>query len=147
MKTLKLLIAIISLSFFTSAFAQRGEHKKDEIESYKIAFITKRLDLTSDEATKFWPVYNQYQDELKELRSRNRKALVNVYQNIETMSDADIAKVLDDELAFKQNELNLTKKYLPQFKTVLLVKKVAKLFKAEEDFKTELLKRMQQNNR
>ncbi len=147
MKTLKLLIAIISVSFFTSAFAQRGESKKDEIESYKIAFITKRLDLSPDEAEKFWPVYKQYQDELKELRSRNRKALVNVYQNIETMSDADIAKVLDDELAFKQNELNVTKKYLPQFKTVLPVKKVAKLFKAEEDFKTELLKRMQQNSR
>jgi hypothetical protein len=63
------------------------------------------------------------------------------------MSDADVSKVLEDELVFKQNELNLTKKYLPQFKTVLPVKKVAKLFKAEEDFKTELLKRMQQNNR
>jgi len=147
MKTLKLVLVILFLSIFTTSFAQRGERKKDEIESYKIAFITKRLDLSSDEATKFWPVYNQYQDELKELRTRNRKALVNVYQNIEIMSDADIAKVLDDELAFKQNELNVTKKYLPQFKTVLPVKKVAKLFKAEEDFKSELLKRMQQNNR
>ena len=147
MKTLKFLIAIVFLSFFTNSFAQRGERKKDEIESFKIAFITKRLDLTTDEATKFWPVYNQYQDELKDLRVKNRRALLNVYQNIETMSDAEIAKVLDDELAFKQNELNVTKRFLPQFKTVLPVRKVAKLFKAEEDFKTELLKRMQQNNR
>jgi hypothetical protein len=147
MKTLKLLIAIISISFFTSSFAQRGEKRREDIETFKIAFITKRLDLTTDEATKFWPVYDQYQDELKDLRQKNRKTLFNVYQNIETMSDADVSKVLEDELVFKQNELNLTKKYLPQFKTVLPVKKVAKLFKAEEDFKTELLKRMQQNNR
>ena len=101
--------------------------------------------MTSDEASKFWPIYNQYQSELKVLREKNKKELVDAYSNFETMADADVNKVMEDELTFKQNELNLTKKYLPQFKTALPVKKVAKLFKAEEDFKSELIKRIQQN--
>ncbi len=145
MKPINLIIAVLFSLFFSSVIAQKGERKGERIESFKIAFVTKRLDLTTDEATKFWPVYNQYQDELKDLRERNRKVLLNAYLNIETMTDKEIEKVLDDEIAFKQNELNVIKKYVPQFKTVLPMRKVAKLFKAEEDFKTELLKRMQQN--
>ena len=145
MKHLKLLSVILLSLLFLNANAQRPAKSDDRIESFKIAFITKRLDLTSDEASKFWPIYNQYQSELKVLREKNKKELVDAYSNFETMADADVNKVMEDELTFKQNELNLTKKYLPQFKTALPVKKVAKLFKAEEDFKSELIKRIQQN--
>ena len=145
MKPLNLIAALLLICFMLPSFAQRGEKKGERIESFKIAFITKRLDLTSDEASRFWPVYYQYQDELKELRDRNKKILLNAYLNIETMTDKEIEKVLDDEITFKQNELNVIKKYLPKFIAVLPMRKVAKLFKAEEDFKAELLKRMQQN--
>ena len=145
MKLQHIFLGILFTCIIHLSFAQKAERKGERIESFKIAFITKRLDLTSEEATRFWPVYNQYQSELKELRDKNKKVLMNAYINIETMSDKEIELVLDDEYAFKQNELNVIKKYLPQFKLVLPVRKVAKLFKAEEDFKTELLKRMQQN--
>ena len=147
MKTIKLLSLFILLSFFVGAFAQKSEQGDDNIKTFKIAFITKRLDLTSDQAEKFWPVYNQYQEELRALREKNKKALLNVYLNIDNLSEKDMEKVLDDEIAFHQSELDVTKKYVPKFKTVLPVRKVLKLFKAEEEFKSELLKRSRQNNR
>ena len=33
----------------------------EKLNNYKIGFFTKKLNLTSGEAEKFWPVYNEYQ--------------------------------------------------------------------------------------
>jgi hypothetical protein len=61
------------------------------------------------------------------------------------MPDKDVEKAVDTELGFRQNELDLLKKYHGQFKQVLPIKKVAKLYRAEEDFKRELLDRIKEN--
>ncbi len=59
------------------------------------------------------------------------------------MSDAEVEKMVDQEMAFRQSELDLQKKYHPQFKKVLPIKKVAKMYKAEDDFRRELLNQLQ----
>ena len=146
MNSLKLFISVLFSCFIFSSFAQKSGGS-DNIKTFKIAFITKRLDLTSDQAEKFRPVYNKYQEELTILKERNNKLLLNVYLNIESMSDEEMNKFLDDEIIFRQNELDLLKRYVSQFKAVLPVRKVLKLFKAEEDFKLELIHRAGQNKR
>jgi hypothetical protein len=145
MKILNLIAAFLISGFVFNAFGQKSGG--ESVESFKIAFITKRLDLTPEQAEKFWPIYNQYTDDLKALREKNTKVLQYVYINIETMTDNELENIVSQELAFRQNELDITKKYIPQFKSVLPIRKVLKLFKAEEDFKKELIKRMSQNNR
>ena len=145
MKILNLIAAFLISGFVFNAFGQKAG--EDNVHTFKIAFITKRLDLTSEQAEKFWPIYNKYEDELKLLRDANSKVLLNVYINIETMNDNELEGIVNQELTFRQNELDVTKKYIPQFKSVLPIRKVLKLFKAEEDFKKELIKRMSQNNR
>ena len=62
-KLIKSTLLIIFLSFSVLSMAQKGEKRKeikDKIESQKIAFITQKLSLTSDEAKVFWPIYNEY---------------------------------------------------------------------------------------
>ncbi|QQR95672.1 MAG: hypothetical protein IPJ93_02755 [Bacteroidota bacterium] len=58
------------------------------------------------------------------------------------MSDKEVEKVVDDEIVFRQSELDIIKKYHAQFKQVLPIKKVARLYQAEEDFKKELLRQL-----
>jgi hypothetical protein len=105
----------------------------------KIGFLTDYLDLTSDEAKVFWPVYNKYQDETDQLRKTRRKNILNDQPNFDSLSDAELEKIVDSEIAFRQNELDIQKKYHPQFKKVLPMNKVAKLYRAEEEFKKKLL--------
>ena len=62
----------------------------------------------------------------------------------DTMADKDVEKLVDGEIAFRQAEIDVLKKYNPQFKKVLPMKKVAKLYRAEEDFKRELLQKLQE---
>jgi hypothetical protein len=118
---------------------------REHVEAMKVGFLTQRLNLTPEEAKVFWPVYNKYQDELEVLRKSRRENLVNAKTNFDEMSDKDVEKAVDSELGFRQNELDLLKKYHGQFKQALPMKKVAKLYRAEEDFKRELLDRIKEN--
>jgi len=120
----------------------RGK-QKERIETMKIGFLSERLHLTPEEAKVFWPIYDQYQDELETLRKSRKEKLMNDRTNLEDMSDAEIEKMVDGEIAFRQSELDLIKKYNPQFKKVLPIRKVGRLYRSEEEFKRELLRKLQ----
>ncbi len=139
MKRSKCIFISVLLFVSTSVFTQPQRPVREKVETMKVGFITERLNLTVEEAKTFWPVYNQYQDELETLRKPRRENLMNAKKNFDEMSDKDIEKAVDSEIAFRQSELDLLKKYHPQFKKVLPIKKVAKLYRAEEDFKGKIV--------
>jgi len=118
--------------------AQNGER----IEVMKIGFISERLNLTPDEAKAFWPVYNKFTEELKKLRLSTKGKITEEMADMPNMTDVEAEKVLTDMVNFKINEAEMIKKYAVAFKKVLPVKKVVLLFKAENDFKRELLKQL-----
>jgi hypothetical protein len=142
MKKYIYLIAIIA-TISLNAKAQKGER----LEAMKIGFITERLNLSSDEAKVFWPVYNKFTDDMKKLRQSSKGKISEEMADMPAMTDAEAEKVLNDMVNFKIQEADLLKKYATEFKKVIPVKKVVLLFKAENDFKRELLKKLSQRNR
>lgn len=139
MKTITLLL-LIAFAGWMPLKAQEGNEK---IEALKIAFITKRLQLTTDEAQKFWPVYNQYEAEKKEIRESTIGTIKQLKEDGEfTNAEADqaIAKYIE----FKSRDLDLTKKYVGEFRKILPSVKLAKLVTAEDHFKKMLMKQAQQ---
>ena len=121
-----ILIFLVMLGSFSGLKAQDGDDTRAEkIQALKIAFITQKLGLTTDEAQKFWPVYNQYNGEIQKAESDNGNA-----------------NVIDKE----QKILDIKKKYLNSFEKVLGPQRVNKLFNAEKDFRTILIRRLQNRN-
>ncbi len=118
-------------------------NKEDKIWALKVAFFTQKLDLTPDEAQRFWPIYNAYQAELKQLRKTRKSLLQETSENVESLNDKELDALMEDELNLAQKEIDVRRKYHPQFKTVLAIRKVAKLYKAEEQFKRRLLEEIQ----
>ncbi len=140
-KYIYLLVIVASISL--NAMAQKG----GRLEAMKIGFITERLNLNSDEAKVFWPIYNKFTDDMKKLRQSSKGKISEEMADMPAMTDAEAEKVLNDMVNFKIQEADLLKKYASEFKKVLPVKKVVLLFKAENDFKRELLKKLSQRNR
>ena len=147
-KSLIVLFLCLALQVSAQQRQQGGDRpqrpNREQVETMKIGFITQRLNLESEEAKVFWPVYTKYQDELEALRKTRRENLGNP-KNFDSLSEKEIEKAVDSELTFRQSELDLLKKYHSQFKQVLPIKKVAMLYRAEEDFKRELLDRLKEN--
>jgi Skp family chaperone for outer membrane proteins len=140
----KYLIIGVLLLLCGRVSAQTKNDKKEQIAAFRVAFITKELNLSSKEAQLFWPVYNEYQDKLEALRTSRRKE--NKKLSPETMTDQEAEQFIDNETDFKVNEANLQKQYYNRFKQSLPLKKVALLIRAEDDFKRELLKQLKDKN-
>lgn len=135
----------ICMMLFTSVCLAQPGDRRENVEAMKIAFITKELQLTPAESEKFWPVYNQYDNQLKELRKAKRSNRKEV--DMTAASDKELEERLMDEFSFRQKELDLSKEYYQKFKSVLPTKKAVALYKAEEEFKRELLRRIQNKHR
>jgi hypothetical protein len=126
----KIIIVCLSIVLSVGAFAQQGKR----IEAMRIAFITQRLNLTSEEAQQFWPVFNQFSEKMQQIKGPKSDTA------LEDMSDADAEKMILTEFDKESRELELKKEYYQKLKKVLSVRKIAKLYRAERDFKNELVK-------
>lgn len=135
MKYITILILLISLS----GFAQGGER----IKAFKRAHITDALSLTTDEAEKFWPIYNAHEDKMSSLRRTERGEIQAIVKgDPASMTDTQANAMIDKRLGFKETELTYTKELVEKLRSVIPPKKIVRLFKAEEEFKRILLDRM-----
>lgn len=136
MKTKYFFLPLLLLGLAFTGFAQS---KTTDIEALRVAHYTKALSLTSEEAQKFWPVYNEYLQKKEDLRKNHLASMKTKQGNIDKLTDAEQLAMVDQELAYKQKDLDLQKNLVKQLKLILPAKKVALLFKAEEDFKKILI--------
>ena len=129
------IIACLILS--TSLFAQSREERHEQIEAIKVAFITNKLNLNSDEAQQFWPIYNVYQKELMELMKKRRED--------RQKENVDPNDRINADLAYETKMLELKKKYKKIFLKAIPPEKLIKLYQAEREFREHLIKQL--NNR
>lgn len=122
---------------------QMPEERARQIKSQRIAFISQRLDLSPAEAEKFWPVFNQYdreqeavRKELRDLHRELRKDAAN--------TEAEAGAALDREMAARQKDLDIRRKYVGEFRRTIGAVKALQLGRAERDFNRELLKRLRE---
>lgn len=140
---MRTIFTIVSFFFvFTQASLAQDGQGNEKIEQLKIAFITKHLKLTTDEAQKFWPVYNQYEAEKKQIR-QSTIGSVKELKDDGDFTNAEADQAILKYIEFKSKDLELTKKYITEFKKILPSTKVAKLVTAEERFKKLLAKQAQ----
>jgi hypothetical protein len=102
-----------------------------QIDSVKRQVIAANLTLTDTEATKFWPVYEQYSADLKKITD-TKNALVREYADAygsltDEQADSLIRRWLDSDIA----AFELRRKYLPIFRQVLNGKITATFFQVE----------------
>ncbi|HEY1060578.1 MAG TPA: hypothetical protein VGE44_02790 [Daejeonella sp.] len=130
---------IMCLTMNTVLIAQDRREHYERIEAIKVAFITKKLDLTTEEAQKFWPVYNNYQKELIELMRKRR----------EDRQKTDIAPgdKINADLSYESKMLELKKKYKKLYLKAIPAEKVLLLYQAEREFREHLIKQLNHRRR
>jgi hypothetical protein len=143
MKKLILLTGMLLALSCTSLWAQPGAGGQD-LEAIRVGYITKKLSLTVDEAKVFWPVYDAYRAEMKEVRGDMRETAQSAREDFDVMTDAQVDAAVNKMLDNRRKELDITLRYHEQFKKVLNIRKIAKLYKAEHEFTQILLQRLQE---
>ncbi len=146
MKTLSFLaLFLLSTIGFTQSKGKKGGPIRERIRSERVAFITDRLSLSAEEAQRFWPVYNQFTDQLEEVKKQQRENRKTTNDKLAVLSDKEVERLLQEELSAQQQIVDLQRKYQVELAKVIPVKKIAMLYKAEHDFKITLLRKMRES--
>ena len=133
-----LLIVMLPLTLLT---AQNTNLEK--LNTYKIGFFTKRLNLTSQEAEKFWPVYNDYQAQKNLIQLEKVKLIRTFNQGEGTLSDSQVSEIGDKLIACITQESALAISLHKKLKEVLPPGKVIRFYQAENQYKVQLLDELQ----
>lgn len=134
-----ILLLFVSFSFY--AQGERMKEKREQIKALKVAFLTTELDLTPDEAEKFWPLYNTFDDKQFELRHQKMKAYMQRMDDgaLDKMTEKEASAFLAQMENTEEDLFLLRKKFIASLKGVLPSTKIIKLRKSEEDFNRKLL--------
>jgi len=155
MKMYKVSSLVLFIFLTTSTFiqAQKPEQGKPEpfdfekFKSEKIAFITKAIELTPQEAEKFWPVYNEFEKSRFDIMNERRDLQNNLRENKAKLSDKEYADISRKMAMLHKKEGELMIRYNEEFLKILPAKKVIELYDAEGDFRRQLLKDYRHRNR
>lgn len=134
------------LGFWGNANAQ--ENHRERIKAYKTAYITQELDLSSKEAEKFWPIYNDYEKNffsLRVLKVREERDRIKDQGGFENLSDKEAKEALNTLIQNDKEIIQIKENLYKDLSDVLSPVKILKLHKAEMDFNKKLLSQYKKN--
>jgi len=104
---------------------------RQDLQSNKKQAIAANLKLTDAEATKFWPIYDQYSAELSKLGDQ-RYALIKEYaKGFGTLTDDQALSLIKRSLSLDEQVAQLRSKYVPIINQVLPGTKTATFFQMD----------------
>ena len=122
------------VAFSTPATAQvRSEIEltRQQIQTERQALVTAGMELTDEQAAKFWPVYREYRAELAPIGDRQVELIMGYADKYGSVDDDYAQKMLDEHLNIQQAKLEVLRKYVPRFLAVLPAVKVARFYQIE----------------
>ena len=134
-----LALGLLVLPLF--AFAQTNEQFADLNDAIEMvrsmaalerrAVIAEQLQLTGEESTKFWPIYDDYAADKKRINDRLIKIITDYGANFENLSDELATSLVDDHMDVQSDLLKVRSKYLRKFDKVLAPKTLARFYQIE----------------
>ena len=123
---------------------QNHEKRMEKYRSMKIAYFTENIELTPEDAEKFWPLYNKYDQQKHELRMNRRLRSKEFSQQAEQLSEQEAEKIIDRHMEIRQKELQLDMEFHNELKQVLSSKKIMKFYITEVQFREYMLRRIRE---
>ena len=111
---------------------------RQDVRSQKKQIIASNLQLTDAEATKFWPVYEQYTAEVTKLGDQKYALIKEYAQGYGTLTNDQALSLTKRSLALDEEAAQLRSKYVAIFNNVLPGTKTATFFQMDHRI-TELI--------
>lgn len=144
-----ILLLISSLPAWSQQRREMSKEDREKIQTARIAFITNRLQLTSDVAKNFWPIFNEFETDKQELSKKYNQQKRNLVapEDFRNMSDDNASKMLDMYFDQKEAELKLEREYMKKFQEVLTRRQVWSIIRFEGDFRREFMNKLRKRRK
>ena len=128
-----LLCGLVPLSVAQEQPADNMQLLREKLQADKKLVVATNMALTESEAQGFWPLYDQYQNDLQKINQRIANLLESYAADFQSKSltDAKAKQLIAEAVAIEQAEAQLKSTYAPQLSKVLPVRKVARYLQIE----------------
>lgn len=134
---ISLIAGLLALApFSTNAQPRPGER----VKALRAEVFTRVLELNTEEAQRFWPIYNEFDDNREKLMRRNRRNL----DEMRNLSNEQADELIKAHFETRQKELELEIELTQKLRKVLPPSKIARLPHAEREFRESLLRLLQE---
>ena len=117
----------------------------EKVRADKKLLVAENMELTEAEGKAFWPVYDQYQNELFLLRVRTAKLITDYANAQEKMTNESARTLLDEYMTIESLGVMLRQVYLSEFRKVLPEVKVVRYYQIENKIQAALLYELARN--
>ena len=135
MRILILLLMICSAPVFA-----QPQKKHEMIKAKRAEFITRKIDLSADQAEKFWPIYYGHESKRKEIRKKHKALRPD--KSPEELSEDEANTLINQKFKIDQEMVDEERNYIEELKKVISSQQIVRLHHAEEEFKKTLLKEL-----
>lgn len=132
----------LSAVFTASAAPQRpGEREQwmTEMRQYKRIYLTKELELTREQQTKFYPLYEEMEDNEAKINDEAR-AMEKRVAEMPNASDLEYEKATEAVYDAAVRSAQLEREYMDKFKDILSREQLFRLKAVERQFNREMMK-------
>ena len=140
-------LLFVFLLSILSGLAQSKKGSSEKILTYKIAFLTEKLNLTESEAQKFWPIYNKYDQKKMELHREKRyniKRKIIKNGGIDNLSEKDSKEILEKFQSINKLEYEIKTSFHNKLSKILSFKKILILHISEHEFNRKLMQKFRE---
>jgi mevalonate kinase len=139
MKALKIYLLLLFMAASSLAFAQRGGQPVDpeRMQAARIAYITTRISLKTEQAEKFWPLFNSF----TESREASMRAVGDLSKGVESMTEEEAKSRIQQKLSIQQKLVQDEKIFVAEAAKVLTYKQLLLLQNIAKDFNRHLYER------
>ena len=126
---------ILLFSFLTGVIAQsydwdegkkmRGRRSPEKMENMIVWRLTDELDLSIDQAEKFFPRFREHRKNLEEIGRQEREMIVNIDQ--EEPNKKDVKKMIEEISKLRQNRIELEAEFVLSLDDVLAPEQMIRL--------------------
>ncbi|GMW07809.1 MAG: hypothetical protein QY320_13705 [Gammaproteobacteria bacterium] len=107
------------------------EQARTIVHAERKMIVSQALALTPEESNAFWPVFDRYMAELKEIGNLRVKVITDYAASYDNLSDATAQQLIADGLKYQEKMVDLRKRYLKKFRKVLPETKLARFYQLE----------------
>jgi Spy/CpxP family protein refolding chaperone len=104
---------------------------RKDLKADKKSLIAANMSLTESEATRFWPVYDQYAAELEKINDSKLAVIKEYAAKYQNLSSEDAQALVRKWSESDDAAIQLRLKYLPKFQDALHSKKTARFFQLD----------------
>ena len=140
----KLLIFYLTFFIFQTSFSQKERLSREKVNAYKKLFLSDKLKLNPNIEIDFWKAYKSYEDSLYQLWDNNKNNFRKVADEV-SFSDPEYAQLINDYMDYEKKKVELRGQLISELREVLSPRKTYELFRLEEDFRREMMKKLRES--